>query len=44
MGIELMADEVGERKRAMILNGIARFCSVGTQITLIMGLGALVFR
>ena len=43
-GMEVLEDEVVEKKSAEIFKRVAKACSVGSQITLILGGGTLLFR
>lgn len=43
-GMEVLEEEVFEKKTAEILKRVAKACSVGAQVTLIVGGGALLFR
>ncbi|CAB1109169.1 unnamed protein product [Ectocarpus sp. CCAP 1310/34] len=43
-GMEVLEEEVAEKKTKEIFAQVARACSVGAQMTLIMGGGALLFR
>ncbi len=43
-GMEVLEEEVVEKKNAEIFKQVAKACSVGTQVTLIVGGGALLFR
>lgn len=42
--MEVLEEEVAEKKRKEIFIQVAKACSVGAQMTLIMGGGALIFR
>lgn len=44
VGLETLEDEVAEKKRRQVFDAVAKACSVGAQMTLIMGGGALLFR
>ncbi|CAM9941216.1 unnamed protein product [Ascophyllum nodosum] len=44
VGLETLEDEVVEKKRGQLIAGVAKACSVGAQITFIMGVGGLLFR
>lgn len=44
VGLEALENEVAEKKRRQIFDNVAKACSVGAQMTLIMGGGALLFR
>lgn len=44
LGFEVLAEEVGEKKRLEILRGVERGCAIGAQMILLMGGGALLFR
>lgn len=42
--MEVLEDEVAEKKRRKVFVEVAKACSIGAQMTLIMGGGALLFR
>lgn len=42
--MEVMEEEVAEKKSKEIFIQVAKACSIGAQMTLIMGGGALLFR
>lgn len=44
LGMDVLADEVKDKKRFEIVQRVARGCAIGSQITLIMGGAALLFR
>ncbi|CAM9503527.1 unnamed protein product [Laminaria digitata] len=44
VGLEALENEVAEKKRRQISRSVAEACSIGAQMTLIMGGGALLFR
>lgn len=44
VGVEALGDEVAGKKRVEIFAQVSKACSVGAQMTLIMGGGALLFR
>ena len=44
VGLEALENEVAEKKRIQLFGAVAKACSVGAQMTLIMGGGALLFR
>lgn len=44
LGLGVLAEEAGEKKRLEIARGVARGCAVGAQMTLFMGGVALLFR
>lgn len=43
-GMEVLEDEAAEKKRREVFVKVAKACSIGAQMTLIMGGGALLFR
>ncbi|CAM9360543.1 unnamed protein product [Pylaiella littoralis] len=43
-GMEVLEDEVAEKKRSKVFVEVAKACSIGAQMTLIMGGGAFLFR
>lgn len=44
VGFEVLREEVEEKKRTEILANVAKACSAGAQMTLVMGGAALLFR
>lgn len=44
VGLEALENEVAEKKRRHVSRSVAKACSIGAQMTLIMGGGALLFR
>lgn len=43
-GMEVLEDEVADKKTNKVFVEVAKACSIGAQMTLIMGGGALLFR
>lgn len=42
--MELLEDEVAEKEKRKVFVQVAKACSIGAQMTLVMGVGALLFR